>query len=105
MSSALLWAVLLGLLGLGTLADERLVDVGDHTAASDSGLDESVELLVSTNSQLQMAGRDTLHAEIAGGIAGKLEHLSAEVLIDVVLLFVTCLISHFVNSKAWHLDA
>jgi hypothetical protein len=25
-------AVLLGLLGLGALADERLVDVGDHTA-------------------------------------------------------------------------
>ena len=31
--SALLWAAsLLGLLGLGTLADEGLVDVWDHTA-------------------------------------------------------------------------
>jgi hypothetical protein len=31
--SALLWAAsFLGLLGLGTLADEGLVDVWDHTA-------------------------------------------------------------------------
>ena len=53
------------------------MDVGDDTAASDGGLDQGVELLVTTDGKLEMAGGDTLHAEIARGVAGKLENLSA----------------------------
>lgn len=54
------------------------MDVGDDTTASDGGLDEGIELLVTTNSKLKMAGGDTLHAEIARGIAGQLENLGAD---------------------------
>lgn len=72
-----LGADLLGL-GLGSLVDEGLVDVGNDTAAGDSGLDEGVELLVTTDGKLEMAGGDTLHAEIARGVAGKLENLGAD---------------------------
>ena len=37
---------------LGCLKDEGLVDVGDHTTASNSGLDESVELLIASDCEL-----------------------------------------------------
>ena len=43
------------------LVDERLVDMRDNTSACNGCLDESVELLVSSNSELQMARSDTLH--------------------------------------------
>jgi hypothetical protein len=41
----------LGLHGL-LLVDERLVDVRDDTTTSDRGLDEGVQLLVTTNGEL-----------------------------------------------------
>lgn len=47
----------LDLEGLG-LVDEGLVDVGNHTTTGDGRLDEGVQLLVTTNGELQ-AGRDT----------------------------------------------
>lgn len=46
---------------LGGLVDERLVDVRDHTTAGDGSLDEGVELLVTTDGELQVAGSDALH--------------------------------------------
>jgi len=77
------------LLGLGRgdgalalLADEGLVDVRDDTTTRNSGLDQGVQLLVSTDGQLEMPGSDPLHFQILGGIAGQLEHLSGEVLQD-----------------------
>jgi len=66
----------------GGLGDERLVDVRDDTTASNGGLDEGVELLVTANGEQQVPGRDTLHLQVLASIAGKLEHLSAEVLHD-----------------------
>merc|ERR1712053_55638 len=69
-----------GLLGLALLADQRLVDMGDHTASSNGGLDEGVQLLVTTDGELQMAGGDTLHLEILTGISCQLQHLSCEIL-------------------------
>jgi len=45
---------------LGGLVDEGLVDVGDHTAAGDGRLDEGVELLVTTDGELKVAGGDAL---------------------------------------------
>ena len=50
---------------LVTLADEGLVDVGDDTAARDGGLDQRVQLLVTADGQLQVAGGDALH--LCGG--------------------------------------
>ena len=64
------------------LPDERLVDVRDHTTTSDSGLDQSVQLLVSPDGELEMSGRDPLHLEILTGVAGQLEDLGGEVLQD-----------------------
>ena len=45
---------------LGGLVDEGLVDVGDHTTAGDGRLDEGVELLVTTDGELKVAGGDAL---------------------------------------------
>ena len=50
-----------GLVGLlGGLVDEGLVDVGDHTTTGDGRLDEGVELLVTTDGELKVAGGDAL---------------------------------------------
>ena len=65
---------------LGCLKDESLVDVRDHTTASNSGLDQGVELLITSNSKLQMSRSNSLHLEILGGVAGQLEDLSGQVL-------------------------
>jgi hypothetical protein len=69
------------LLGPG-LGEERFVDVRDDTAASNSGLDEGVELLVTTDGELQVTRCDALDLEVLGGIAGQLENLGGEVLED-----------------------
>lgn len=67
---------------LSTLHDQRLVNVGDDTAASNSGLDECIELLVATNSQLEMARGDAFDLEVLAGVTCKLKNLSSEVLED-----------------------
>lgn len=56
--------------GLGTwgVNGTHLVDVGKDSSSGDGGADERVELLVSSDGELQMTGRDTLHAEILGGV-------------------------------------
>ena len=64
------------------LPDERLVDVRDHTTTSNGGLDQSVQLLVSPDGELEMSGGDPLHLQILTGVAGQLEDLGGEVLQD-----------------------
>lgn len=59
---------MLGLLPLAG-SGEVLVDEGQNTAARDSRAHEHVELLVPTDRELQVAGRDALDAEVLGGIA------------------------------------
>ena len=66
---------LLGRLSLSLLSDERLVDVGDDTSSGDGGLDEGVQLLVTSDGQLQVAGGDTLHLQVLGSVSGQLENL------------------------------
>ncbi len=66
--------LLLGPLAL--LSDERLVDVRDDSPAGDGGLDEGVQLLVSPDGQLQMAGGDALHLQILGRVARQLKNLN-----------------------------
>jgi len=58
------------------------VDVGDHTTASDGSLDQGVELLVTSDSKLQMSGSNSLDLQVLGGVTGQLENLSGEVLKD-----------------------
>lgn len=64
------------------LVNKRSVDVWNDTTSSDGGLNKRVQLLVSTNGQLQMAGCNALDLEIGSGIAGQLQHLSTQVLHD-----------------------
>ena len=45
-------------------------------------LDERIELLVATDSELQVARRDALDAQVLGRVASKFEHLSSEILED-----------------------
>lgn len=62
------------------LANQRLVDVGNHTAACDGRLDQGIKLLVPTDGQLQMAGSDTLHFQVLASIASQLQDLGSQVL-------------------------
>ena len=56
--------------------------MGDHTTASNGGLDQSVELFVSANGQLQVTWGYSLHLKVLGGVACKFEDLGGEVLKD-----------------------
>ena len=58
------------------------MNVRDDTSTCDGALDEGVELLVSTNGQLQMARGDTLHLQILASIPSQLQNLSSQVLQD-----------------------
>lgn len=40
------------------------MDVREDSSSGNSGSDERVELLVASDRELQMTGRDSLHAEI-----------------------------------------
>lgn len=42
--------------------------MGQDTTKCDGGADQGVELFVTTDGELQVAGRDTLDFEILGGI-------------------------------------
>ena len=66
--------LLLGL-ALNLLADEGLVDVRDDAAAGDGGLDEGVQLLVTSDGQLQVAGGDSLHLQVLRSVSGQLQNL------------------------------
>ena len=66
----------------GGLVDEGLVDVGDHTTSGNGSTDEGVKLLVSTDGEQQVTGRDTLHLKVLGSISSKLQNLSTEVFKD-----------------------
>ena len=58
------------------------MDVGDDTTTGNGGLDQSVQLLVSPDGELEMSGGDPLHLQILTGVPGQLENLSREVLQD-----------------------
>ena len=72
----------LGLLG-GLLREEDRVDVREHTARRDGdAAEELVELLVVADGELDVPRDDAGLLVVAGGVAGELEDLSAEVLED-----------------------
>ena len=51
------------------LGDECLVDVGDDSSTCDGRFDQRIQLLVTPNGQLQVAGRDSLHLQILASVA------------------------------------
>ena len=59
------------------------MDVGKNTTSSDSGSTHKlVELIVVSDSHLDVSGDDSGSLEILGSVSGKLENLSSEVLKD-----------------------
>ena len=56
------------------------MDVRDDSTSSDCGLDEGVELLVSTDRQLEMSRRDALHLQVLARVAGKFQDFSSQIL-------------------------
>ena len=58
------------------------MNVGDDSASGNRCLDQCVQLLVSTDRQLEMSWSDPLHLQILGRVPGQLEHLGGEVLQD-----------------------
>jgi len=56
------------LLLLLDLEEKGAVDVRQDTTESDRGADEGVELLVTTDGELEMSRRDTLDLQVLGGI-------------------------------------
>ena len=67
---------------LPLLPDERLVNMGDDTTTRNGGLDQRIQLLVSTDGKLKVTRSDSLHFQVLGGVAGQLEHLSGQILQD-----------------------
>lgn len=67
----------------GALGEEDGVDVGEDTAGGDGdAAEELVELLVVLDGEGDVAGDDAGLLVVAGGVAGELEDLGAEVLED-----------------------
>ena len=65
------------------LGEEDSVDVRENTASRDCGsTHELVELIVVSDSHLDVSGDDSGSLEILGSVASKLEDLSGEVLKD-----------------------
>merc|ERR1711997_1287863 len=54
----------------------------DDTTTGNGCLDQCVQFFVSSNSQLQMAGSDTLDLQILGGVTCQLQNLSSQILED-----------------------
>lgn len=61
------------------LEQQRAINVWQDTSKGDSGTDERVEFLVSTDGELEMTRRNTLDFQILGCIARKLEYFSGQV--------------------------
>ncbi len=72
----------LPLLLLLHLQQQRSVDVGQDTTECDRGPDESVEFLVPTDGELQVAGGDALDFEVLSCVASEFEDFSSQVLQD-----------------------
>ena len=56
------------------------MDVWDDTSTSNGSLDKSVELLITSDSELKMSWSDSLDLKIFGSVTGELKDLSGQVL-------------------------
>jgi len=59
--------------------DQTLVNVRNDTTTCNGSLDESIQLFVTTNGELQVARRDALDFQIFAGISSQLEHFGSQV--------------------------
>ena len=58
------------------------MDVWDDTSSSDGGLDEGVELFITSDSELEMSWSDSLDLKIFGSVTSELKDLSGQILED-----------------------
>lgn len=58
------------------------MNVRDHTTTSDGGLDEGVELFITSDCELEVSRCDSFHLEILASVAGELEDFSRQVFED-----------------------
>lgn len=56
------------------------MDVGNDTTTSNGGLDEDVQLFVTSDGEQKMSGGDSAHLEVLGGITREFEDFSSEIL-------------------------
>ena len=91
------------------------MDVGENTSGSDSGrVQQSVELLIVADGELNVAGHNSGLLVVLGGVSGELENLSSEVFEDGsevhggtstdALSVATCL-QEAGNSADWELES
>lgn len=66
----------------GCFHDKGFVNVRDHTTTGDGGLDQSIELFVTSDGELQVSWGYSLHLKILGSVTCQLKNLSSEVLKD-----------------------
>lgn len=58
------------------------MDVRNDTTTGNGGLDERVQFLVTTDSELEMSWGDTFYFKILAGVACQFQHLGGQVLQD-----------------------
>jgi hypothetical protein len=56
--------------------------MGDNSSSGNGGLDQSIQLFISTNGKLKMSWSDTLHLKILAGVSCQLKNFSSKVLKD-----------------------
>ena len=56
------------------------MDVRNHTTSGDRRLDHCIELLVTSDGQLQVSGCDAFHLQILASVACELQNFSRQVL-------------------------
>ncbi|PKU66614.1 hypothetical protein MA16_Dca022370 [Dendrobium catenatum] len=67
---------------LSRLVDQGLVNMGNDSTTCNGSLDESIKLLITANSQLQVARSDSLNLQVLTGIPSQLQNLSSKVFKD-----------------------
>ena len=58
------------------------MDVWQHTTTGNRSANQRIQLLVTTDGELQVTGRDTLDAQVLRGVACQLKHFCRKVFED-----------------------
>ncbi len=58
------------------------MNVRDHTTAGNGSLDEGVELLVTSDGELEVSRCHSFHLKVLASVSSELENLSGQVLED-----------------------
>lgn len=64
---------------LSSLVDQTLVDVWNDTSSGNGSLNKGIQLLISSDGELQMPWCNSLHLEILGGVTSQLENFCTDI--------------------------